>query len=255
MNFLVAANTDVGTVKTTNQDSLDIKVLNTVQGKMVFAILCDGMGGLANGEVASAALIHAFDRWAKEELPALCRQEIQDNVIREQWEKIIEKMNQSIKVYGGRQGVKMGTTVAAILITEHRYYILNVGDSRIYEIKESINQLTTDQTVVEREVARGNMTREEAKVDTRRNVLLQCVGASDAVYPELVFGETKKDSIYLLCSDGFRHELSSEEIFGAFSPQFMTDSNIMFQKITEAIEENKRRGERDNITAGLIRTF
>lgn len=55
MNFLVSANTDVGTVKTTNQDSLDIKVLNTVQGKMVFAILCDGMGGLANGEVASAA--------------------------------------------------------------------------------------------------------------------------------------------------------------------------------------------------------
>lgn len=255
MNFLVAANTDVGTVKKTNQDSIDIKVLNTVQGKMVFAILCDGMGGLANGEVASAAVIRAFDTWVKEQLPTLCRQAIEDNVIRTQWEGIIEHMNQSIKLYGGRQGVKMGTTVAVILITEQRYYILNVGDSRIYELSQEINQLTTDQTVVEREVALGNLTREEAKVDTRRNVLLQCVGASDAVYPEMTFGETKKDAIYLLCSDGFRHELSKEEIFGAFSPQFMTDSNKMFQKITEAIEENKRRGERDNITAGLIRTF
>ena len=53
MNFLISANTDIGTTKQTNQDSLAVKILNTVQGRMVFAVLCDGMGGLANGEIAS----------------------------------------------------------------------------------------------------------------------------------------------------------------------------------------------------------
>ena len=63
MNFLISANTDIGTTKQTNQDSLAVKILNTVQGRMVFAVLCDGMGGLANGEIASASLVNAFESW------------------------------------------------------------------------------------------------------------------------------------------------------------------------------------------------
>ena len=149
----------------------------------------------------------------------------------------------------------MGTTVTAILLTEKRYYILNIGDSRIYEICEDVKQLTKDQTVVAREVALGNMTEEEARYDTRRNVLLQCVGASENVYPEFVFGETKKNAVYMLCSDGFRHEVSKEEFFQEFCPENMTNKTVMFQKITELIERNKQRGESDNITAALIRTF
>ena len=110
MNFLISANTDIGTTKQTNQDSLAVKILNTVQGRMVFAVLCDGMGGLANGEIASASLVHAFESWCSQELPKLCKAPLEDNVIRNQWEKIIDEMNQKIKVYGLKQGVRMGTT-------------------------------------------------------------------------------------------------------------------------------------------------
>ena len=82
MNYIISANTDVGIVKKTNQDSLTVKVINTKQGKMVLAVLCDGMGGLAKGEVASASVIHAFDRWTQEQLPSLCETKIEDAVIK-----------------------------------------------------------------------------------------------------------------------------------------------------------------------------
>jgi serine/threonine protein phosphatase PrpC len=60
MNFIISANTDVGLVKDTNQDSLTSMVLSTPLGRMAFCVLCDGMGGLAKGEVASASVITAF---------------------------------------------------------------------------------------------------------------------------------------------------------------------------------------------------
>ena len=66
MNFIISANTDVGISKSTNQDSLTNMVVNTPQGRMAFAVLCDGMGGLDKGEVASASVIHAFRNWVLE---------------------------------------------------------------------------------------------------------------------------------------------------------------------------------------------
>lgn len=255
MNFLISATTDIGTTKSTNQDSLSVKIINTSQGRMVFAILCDGMGGLDKGEVASASVIHAFDKWVQEELPSLSNTPIEDYVLRAQWEKIITEQNNIIKTYGARQGVRLGTTVVAMLITDGRYYILNVGDSRAYELADTIQQLTTDQTFIAREVALGNMTMEEALQDERRNVLLQCVGASDAVYPEMFFGDTKENAVYMLCSDGFRHEITPEEIYEKLQPAALLDNNMMNVNATALIELNKAREERDNISVALVRTF
>lgn len=255
MNFLISATTDIGTTKSTNQDSLSVKILNTEQGRMAFAILCDGMGGLDKGEVASASVIHAFDKWVKEELPLLCNGPIEDYILRAQWEKIITEQNNTIKLYGARQGVRLGTTAVVMLITEKRYYILNVGDSRAYEISDNIQQLTTDQTFIAREIALGNMTEEQALQDERRNVLLQCIGASDAVYPEMFFGDTKENAVYMLCSDGFRHEITPQEIFEKFQPAALLDNNMMSVNATALIELNKAREERDNISVALVRTF
>ena len=71
MDFMISAYTDVGIVKETNQDSLSVMILNTPQGRMAFAVLCDGMGGLAKGEVASACMIRLFSEWFQRELPQL----------------------------------------------------------------------------------------------------------------------------------------------------------------------------------------
>lgn len=256
MNFIISANTDIGTTKQTNQDSLSVKVINTSQGRMAFAILCDGMGGLEKGEVASASVIRAFDCWVSTELPRLCESpQIQDSEIRMQWERIVEELNHTIMTYGARQGVKLGTTVVAMLLTQNRYYILNVGDSRAYELTAGIRQITQDQTFVAREVALGNMTEEQAKTDERRNVLLQCVGASDVVYPEMYFGDVQENAVYMLCSDGFRHEVSAEEIYEKLQPNVLFDEYTMSQNSLALIELTKKRQERDNISVALVRTF
>lgn len=255
MNFIVSATTDIGTTKSTNQDSLSVKVINTSMGRMVFAVLCDGMGGLAKGEVASASVIKAFENWVLKELPRLSGGIIEDAVIRSQWEQIITEQNNRIKAYGARQGVRLGTTAVVMLITNQRYYIMNVGDSRAYELSDGLKQLTADQTFVAREVALGNMTEEEAERDERRSVLLQCVGASDEVYPDMFFGETKENTVYMLCSDGFRHEITPEEIYAALNPSLLCDEASMQQNTVNLIELNKQREERDNISVVLVRTF
>ena len=255
MNFIVSARTDIGTTKSTNQDSVSVRVVNTPQGRMVFSVLCDGMGGLDKGEVASASVIRAFDNWLRNDLPLICNAPLEDATIKAQWTNIVTQQNETIKRYGARQGVKLGTTVVAMLLTQTRYYILNVGDSRAYEISDTLKQITEDQTFIAREIALGNMTVEQAMNDSRRNVLLQCVGASDDVYPDMFFGQTHGNAVYMLCSDGFRHEISPAEIFEKLNPAVLLDENMMNNNSDALIALNKARMERDNITVTLVRTF
>lgn len=255
MNFIVSATTDIGLTKSTNQDSFNVRVFSTMQGKVVLAVLCDGMGGLAKGEVASASLVNAFCKWADNKLPILCEGEITDADIRADWVGIATEYNEKIKSYAASCGTNMGTTVTALLLTEKRYYIINVGDTRAYEIADAVTVLTKDQTVVAREVELGNLTPEEAERDSRRSVLLQCIGASDEVYPDMFFGDTKLNAVYMLCSDGFRHEITEDEIHQYLNPNVMVDADGMKQNMDALIELNKQRQERDNISVVSIRTF
>lgn len=255
MNFIISATTDIGISKNTNQDSYNVRVFNTKQGKMVLAVLCDGMGGLEKGEVASASVVNAFCKWADNRLPVLSENEILDADIRADWFKISTEYNEKIKAYAASYGTNMGTTVTALLLTEKRYYIINIGDTRAYEIVEGVSVLTKDQTVVAREVELGNITPEEAERDPRRSVLLQCVGASATVYPDMFFGDTKLNAVYMLCSDGFRHEITADEIYYYLNPNVMLDADTMKQNMDTLIDINKQRQERDNISVISIRTF
>ena len=165
------------------------------------------------------------------------------------------EQNQLIKDFSVRHGVRMGTTVVVMLLTQSRYYILNVGDSRAYRLTGSIQQLTTDQTVMAREIAMGRITEKEAETDPRRNVLLQCVGASDEIFPEMTFGDVESNAVYMLCSDGFRHEITSAEIYDRLQPNRLLDERSMQSHAQFLIELNKQRLERDNISVVLVRTF
>ena len=255
MNFYISAATDIGLVKKTNQDSYCVRTYKTSQGPMVFAILCDGMGGLAKGEVASASVINAFLNWTENRLPALCSAPLKAEDICKDWKKLAVQYNEKIKYYGSCCGVSMGTTLTAILLTESTYYVINVGDSRTYELKETLHQITTDHSFVAHEIAMGRMTPEEAKADPRRNVLLQCIGASDRVEPDFFTGTTLQDAVYFLCSDGFRHEITAQEISDSLRPADMVSENIMEQRLRELIALNMSRQERDNISVVAIRTY
>ena len=257
MEFLIAGNTDVGTTKKTNQDSYWLKMLETPCGKMAFGIVCDGMGGLEKGELTSATLLYAFNEWIEKRLIEVCKKGFSDNRIKDEWNSITLEVSGKLMDYGKKNNIKLGTTLAAILVTQERYYIVNVGDSRIYEITadKGAVQLTKDQTFIAREIECGRMTPEQAATDSRRNVLLQCVGASERVYPEMFYGVPKKDALYMLCSDGFRHEITKEEINSELVPDRLCNYDSMLKQSKKLIDLNKSRGETDNITVAMIRTY
>ena len=172
MEFMISATTDIGLTKNTNQDSFSVRQFRSNYGNVVLAVLCDGMGGLAKGEVASATLIRAFEKWSDHQLPQLLRNGLEEQALQRDWNQIITENNEKIKNYGKQTGINLGTTVTALLITGTRYHILNVGDTRAYEIADHIQVLTQDQTVVAQEIACGRLTPEEAERDPRRSVLL-----------------------------------------------------------------------------------
>lgn len=255
MNYIVSATTDIGTTKENNQDSFNVRVLQTPLGKMVFAVLCDGMGGLSKGEVASATVVNAFCNWVEKRLPQLCRTGIEDNIIRKDWLDVVSEYNEKIRLYGKSCNVSMGTTVTAMLLTQTRYYIINIGDTRAYEITDNIKQITKDHTVVAKEVEMGVLKEEDAEKDPRRSVLLQCVGASEEIYPDLFFGDTVQGAVYMLCTDGFRHEIKKDELLQYLNPSVMLSAEGMKQNVEMLIELNKQREERDNISVVTVRTF
>lgn len=255
MDFIIQALTDIGNVKETNQDSMSVKKLGTCQGNMAFAVLCDGMGGLSKGEVASAAVVKAFERWIQEDFPVLVQAPLQESVLKSQWENVLWEQNQAIQSYSRKIGCSMGTTAVVMLLSQGRYYIMNVGDSRAYEIGSGLCQLTEDQTVVAQEVREGILTKEQAKTDSRRSILLQCIGASENIFPAMYCGEVKKDAVYFLCSDGFHHEITEQEIAYYLQPAVLCDAQTMEKNGRYLISLDKQRQERDNISLVTVRTF
>lgn len=252
MKYMVAAETDVGMKKNVNQDSVLVKHAKTDLGEIVLAVICDGMGGLEKGELASATVIRSFATWFEQELP---KELVHRNltVIAQKWEGMIKNLNVKINSYGQRHGVQLGTTVTAVLCLDNQYLAVHIGDSRLYFLDDTgIHQLTTDHTFIARELEKGTMTLQQAKVDKRRNMLLQCVGASTQVEPEILYGNIKR-GIFLLCSDGFRHEIREAEMFQTLHAGVLLDQKTMKKKLHYLIELVKQRQERDNISAILIK--
>ncbi len=255
MSFCVEMHTDAGVRKKTNQDSICVKEAQTDKGNILIAIVCDGMGGLEKGEVASATIINTFSTWFEETLPyQLSKTNVVDEIIY-CWERMIKEQNQNIAEYGRQNHIQLGSTITAMLFLEDGNYLIgHVGDSRAYKITDSsVEILTQDQTLIAREMKMGRLTPEEAERDPRRNVLLQCIGASKIVEPDFITGQYKSEECYMLCSDGFRHVVSADEIQKAFAPSHNDDEKIMKENIVRLIELNKERQETDNISSILIK--
>ena len=253
MKFLTAAHTDVGLKKKTNQDSVLIMQAQTDAGPVLMAAICDGMGGLAKGEVASAAMVRSLEKWFRNEFPALLGAGFEAEKLCTEWSQLVQTTARRISEYGARIHVDMGTTAAVFLVVGDGYYIMNVGDSRVYEVTNQLYQLTKDQTYVQREIDLGHLTPEQAAVNPQRSVLLQCIGASDVITPDFFSGKLAPDQAYLLCCDGFRHVVQPQEIYRAVNPKTVTTETAMKRALVSLTELNKNRREEDNISAILIR--
>lgn len=253
MSFLATVHTDAGIGKENNQDSALQIEARTDFGDVMLSVVCDGMGGLDKGEVASATVIEAFSEWFEKELPKLIHLEDVERMIFGEWEELILDCNQKISAYADELRIKMGTTLNAILFLRGRYYIANVGDSRAYLLSDGLYQLTKDQTLVQREVDMGRLTAEKAAVSPRRNILLQCVGASPIVTPDYYSGSFAAGQVFMQCSDGFRHVVTGEEIYRYLNTQELTDERKMADNAVYLTELNKNRQEKDNITVLLVK--
>ncbi len=256
MNYITFGKTDIGLEKEQNQDSFLLKRANTSIGEIAFAVLCDGMGGLEQGEVASSTVIKTFDNWFSTVLPNLIKFGLKGELLNQQWSNIIKELNIQIGNYGDSINIRLGTTICAMLLVNDKYYCINVGDSRAYKISmDSIIQITKDQSLVQRRIDQGLITEEQAKTDPDRSVLLQCIGSSPEVEPDFFEGRVEPNETYMLCSDGFRHEISSEEIHQMLAPNVLTTIEQMDVNTKYLIDLNMQREETDNITTILVRTY
>lgn len=254
MNYFGSVSTDVGIIKETNQDSVCLKIAEfESKGQVAMAVICDGMGGLAKGELASKTVICRFSDWFEKEFPKRISNVSWDKLANE-WTRIIREQNEKLLQYGQSICVDLGTTFSGMLIVDGKYMIAHVGDSRIYAISDSVEQLTEDQTFIKREIKAGRMTEQEAAVHPKRNMLLQCIGATGEVNPDIRFGTVLPNTVYMFCSDGFRHVLTDAEIFENFNPTNINSIETMKQNSDYLIDVVKKRNERDNITVALLKS-
>ena len=252
-DYLYAYHSDKGNRRPENQDAVYVKRKLFQKTPAVLAVICDGMGGLEHGEIASKSVTERMGNWFETELSALLEKNDLNCAILDSWDSLLARENQKLLQYGKTHGIRLGTTVTAMLFLKGMYYIAHVGDSRAYEISTDTLQLTKDQTFVAREVEKGTMTPEEAEHDKRKSMLLQCIGASEIVKPTYINGAVKEQAVYLLCSDGFRHKITGEEMQQAFFPENMQSSRSLLRQCRSLVRLNMERQEHDNISVIAVK--
>lgn len=255
MKFRIAYNSDIGNTKKVNQDAIGFKEIETGENRYALSVVCDGMGGLQKGEMASATVVRSLLDWFENVFPSIC-DGFDYAIIQKELESKIVKCNSALHDYGEKEGLQLGTTLSALLIRDDGLYLIaNVGDSRIYLInRDNAIQLTEDQTFVAREIMNNRMTIEEARESKYKNVLTQCIGVNENL--EILFyrGKAVANEFFVSCSDGFRHYLSESDLYNSlYQINNSDDENEWSEKLKEITESNKEKGEKDNITATVIK--
>jgi protein phosphatase len=240
VRLLHAARTDVGMIRSGNEDSFAVDMSDS---RGVFMV-ADGMGGHAAGEVASEMAVQIVLR----ELAA-----VQDIGAPDAGAKVgaaLLHANRSIHdrtiTEVDKQG--MGTTASVLLVSGTRYLIGQVGDSRVYLLRDgALTQLTKDHSYVQEQVDLGNLTPEQARYHPYSNVITRCVGASPDVEPDLYTGEVKLGDVFLVASDGLTGMVDDRRL-----QQLLMARTVPERKVAALISEANGRGGLDNITAIVV---
>ena len=238
----ISAKTDIGLVRSSNQD---FYLAGEFANGVTWAVVCDGMGGAMGGNVASETAAKVIS----DKLTSGYHEGMNDNSIKHLVISAVEAANASVysKSRTDEALNGMGTTVVLAIINEDTMYLANVGDSRIYVVSEnSINQLTTDHSVVQMMIDRGEITREEAVDHPQKNVITRALGVEDEVridYAQEIYNEGE---IVLLCSDGLTNYVKDADILKICNEN---DSFSLADKLVEAANEN---GGGDNVTVVTV---
>lgn len=235
--------TDPGCVRPQNQDTYQIEQLDR---NTLLCVVCDGMGGAKSGNVASTLATDVFVQEVKNSYSS----NMNDEQIVLMLESAVKLANftvfdqaQQFEEFSG-----MGTTLVAALVTAKRAVVLNIGDSRAYIINEGgIRQITTDHSVVQMMVDRGELTPEQARTYPGKNFITRALGTEDSVICDVFHLDLQRDDCLLLCSDGLSNEIDDQEFL------FEVVHGVNKERCCERLVDiAKNRGAPDNVTSVLV---
>ncbi len=233
--------TDIGRKRKLNQDY--IYTSESFQGNLpnVF-IVADGMGGHAAGDFASRlaveSMVHAVEE-EQERDPAL--------ILR----KGVEAANRNVYISAMQDShlEGMGTTMVAACVEKNVLHVANVGDSRLYLVRDrEIRQITRDHSLVEEMVRQGVLSEERARSHPDKNKITRAVGVKPDVEPDLFREELESGDTVLLCTDGLTNMLEDEEI-----RVLIRSARDVMDAVIRLVDAANAQGGRDNISVVLIR--
>lgn len=227
-----------------NQDSLVLLQVLTARGRVLMAAVCDGMGGLPQGEWASGYVTKRLQEWFYESLLRSVQKKKPYWVIRRSLDRLVYHMQEQISWYGGQEGVCLGTTMTVLMLWERTYLIWHLGDTRAYLLRGTGNDHGR------RVPAIRCMTRDHVK---GKNQLTKCVGSFGYERPDFMLGILREGQSVLLCSDGFRHYIEEAELADVLGPERIREEEQIARRLREIGAACMRRGERDNLTAVYVK--
>ena len=216
MQIRASGISDVGLKRDGNEDSF------STEDALGLYVVADGMGGHLAGEVASRIAVEminkSFRKWIEEkaQVDDLFGKpdgslSLKGNYILSSIKlanKVVYEMAMEYKQYHG-----MGTTVVMLLVTPTLIIVANVGDSRIYMVRDGeLERLSKDHTIVSEQVEMGMMTEEEAATSPMKHILTRNFGSSESVEPDIFELEPANNDRFVLCSDGLTDLVNDEEI-------------------------------------------
>jgi protein phosphatase len=236
----IAGKTDIGRVRRINQDAL----LMVADHGVYLSAVCDGMGGAAAGEVASSKAI-AYLKEEFENNPVL---DTTVNGLSDWLEAAIARVNERLYALASAhdQYLGMGTTMVAVLIKGHSIAMANVGDSRIYLVKDHLQQITTDHSLVQELIDSGRLSEAEAKVHPQRSILTNVLAIQPTVLIDRFVIDEPIDQL-LLASDGLHGYVDDETIEACLRASLPLDD--VAQSLIDAANA---KGGYDNTTVVVI---
>ena len=228
-------NSVIGMRRTNNEDAIYIN-----EQKNLY-LVADGMGGCNAGEVASSTAISAFVK---------AMENAENGEILDKMMSAVAQCNKEVyqKSRENIEFLDMGTTLVAVTIENEKMFVVHVGDSRVYLFRENnLQQITTDHSYVMELVKIGSITREEAEVHPKRNIITRAIGIREDVEADTIIEDMKQGDKILLCTDGLSNMVSKGEMTKILIEQCSTE-----EKVKKLVVLANEKGCLDNISLILI---
>lgn len=239
VHYTAAAVTDRGRKRSSNEDAFGYSIEDGVY------VVCDGMGGAAAGEIASSIAVDEILRILSSRDRSASLPRIAESAVCTANEAIFSRSQRNPRLSG------MGTTLVSLVVEESHVWVLNVGDSRCYRLRNGLlEQLTLDHSLVEEQVRLGRMSPHEAARSPLRNMITRALGTQKCVTPDCFQFEAEPGDVFLLCSDGLTRELPDRVIQGHLNSQAP-----LAELCSGLVEAAKKAGGHDNITCILVHAY